>query len=97
MELLAVLEELVEQELISELLQLRQGHVVVGVAPLGDVCRLLGDLVGGIVILGAESLGKLKDSIDFVVVGLHGGQQSLVFLDQGFGLRSMSYSFFLCY
>ncbi len=90
MELLAVLEELVEQELISELLQLRQGHVVIGVAPLGDVCRLLGDLVGGIVILRAESLGKLKDSIDFVVVGFHGGQQSLVFLDQGFGLRSMS-------
>ena len=88
--LLAVLQELVEQQLVLQLLQLGQGQLVVDVPPLGDVVGLLGDLVGGEVLLGAESLGELQHTVDLVVVGLHGGEEGLVLLDEALGLLQVA-------
>ena len=59
-------------------------------AALGDVLGLLLNLLGGVVALLGESLGELQDTVQLLVVGLHGGEECLEPLDLLLGLLQVS-------
>ena len=80
-EFLAVLHELLKLESVAQTFHQLNGSLAVGLTALTDVFSLALRFVGSKVTFVLQTLGELNHVVDFVVIGIHRGEEGFVALD----------------